>query len=550
MSNDTRGASGSCHRRGFFKRSGLAGAATLAAAKLRWVPNSLRAEVDRHQPSAAPPRKRWLFWDLWKLDSWENLELLQGKPQFRPEASYSDPSEPKRGGNFPVVFFDQDVSLWRMFYSVGWQPYTLMLAESEDGYAWRPAQVRHASSDDAKQPANHLYTLAGGEAGAVYLDPIAADGNRFKLFGRRHGEAVFRRAVADPSHVWHEIASREGPKRYISESVTLGSRDGLVWEELSAFDWGRPDWHPEPPIFAYYNRQQDAHYMTVRPGWGDRRVCLRHTRDFQDWSPPELLFQMDTLDDQAPIGLYGMPVFPYGIGYVGLLWVFHNSSSQRVSSFNQFFGTMDAQLAFSYDGARFFRGRRTPFLERTPHPQHGCTQLRPSSLVETDTEIRIYSEAARSPHGLENKMQRTTEEPLKAVTLHTLRKDGFMYVASRGDWARMQSKPLAIWTPEILINAEARFGEVLYQITDEKSVPVEGFTFDDCAALQAQDDLGYPLAWKDVSLDAVVGKVIRLEFRWRNAKIYSLAASYHFLDAHDQWMLYDGKTIDTELFDF
>jgi hypothetical protein len=538
------------HRRGFFKKAGLASATTVAATQLAWAPQRLFAgRGNRVAPSREAP-KRWLFWDLWKLDYWDNLQWEQGRPEFREEATYSDPSDPHRGGNFPTVFYDHDASLWRMFYSVGWQPYTLMLAESEDGYAWRPAAARHDAGGESTVPPNHLYTLEGGAAGGVYLDPVAKDGYRFKLFGRRHGEVAFRRAVADPSHVWHEIAKREGKKRYISDSVTLASRDGFQWEERPAYDWGRPDWHPEPPIFAYYNRHREQHFMTVRPGWGDRRVCLRHTDDFQTWSPPELLFQMDTLDDQAPIGLYGMPVYPYATGYVGLLWVFHNSSSQSVSSFNQFFGTMDAQLAFSYDGVRFFRGRRTPFLERTPHPQHGCTQLRPSSLVETDSEIRIYSEAARSPHGLENKMQRGTEEPLKAVTLHTLRKDGFMYLASRGDWARMQSKPLAVWTPEILINAQARYGELRYQVTDEKSVPVEGFTFDDCVPLVARDELASPLAWKDASLEAIVGKVIRLEFRWRNAKIFSLTATYHFLDAQDQWMLYDGKTIDTELFDF
>ena len=52
---------------------------------------------------------------------------------------------------------------------------------------------------------------------------------------------------------------------------------------------------------------------------------------------------------------YTMPVFAYGTAYIGLLWLFHNSSSRPVGSFNQFFGTMDAQLAYSYDAVRFVR---------------------------------------------------------------------------------------------------------------------------------------------------------------------------------------------------
>ena len=38
--------------------------------------------------------------------------------------------------------------------------------------------------------------------------------------------------------------------------------------------------------------------MTVRPGWGDRRVCLQSTPDFRQWSGPELLFQPDALDGE------------------------------------------------------------------------------------------------------------------------------------------------------------------------------------------------------------------------------------------------------------
>ena len=43
--------------------------------------------------------------------------------------------------------------------------------------------------------------------------------------------------------------------------------------------------------------------------------------------------------------------------------------------------------------------------------------------------------------------------------------------------------------------------------------------------------------------------VAQAEVQLRNAHVYSLQAAYHFLDAQDQWMLYDGKEIDTTLFD-
>jgi hypothetical protein len=46
-----------------------------------------------------------------------------------------------------------------------------------------------------------------------------------------------------------------------------------------------------------------------------------------------------------------------------------------------------------------------------------------------------------------------------------------------------------------------------------------------------------------------VGKVIRLELTFRNARIYAVRGSYHWLDALDVAMCQDGKAIDTSLFD-
>ena len=44
---------------------------------------------------AAAPRKV-LFFDLWKLDYWDNVELKQGEPKWVEEGTYSDPAFPDR----------------------------------------------------------------------------------------------------------------------------------------------------------------------------------------------------------------------------------------------------------------------------------------------------------------------------------------------------------------------------------------------------------------------------------------------------------------------
>ena len=529
------------------RRSFLGGGAAsllLAGFPLRF---SAAARRQEEKPGTSP--KKLLFWDLARLDHWDNVERVQGEPRFRPEAVYTDPGGGRAGVIFPSVWRDPAGGPWRMVYSLRWSPFTLMLAESDDGIRWRPAPRPDIVPEGGKIAPHHLFTLPSGEGSGVYRDPVAADGFPFKIFARVGGEPALKRALADPGHPWHAVAAAEGAKRYISDTVTLVSRDGIAWSIKPDGRWDQKGWHPEPPVFAFYNPKRRRHVLTARPGWGDRRVVLRETEDFRTWEDPELLFQPDPLDDRAPIGLYGMPVIPYGTGYVGLLWIFHNSSSVPVGSFNQFFGVMDAQLAFSTDGRRFFRGPRRPFVSRTPEPEHGCTQIRPSSVVVTDSEIRIYSEAHRGAHGREGKEQKRHEEPLSAMTLHTLRRDGFAYLRPRGDTGRIQTKPLVLRRPEIRMNAEARFGEVRWQATDVRSRPLEGLSFEDCEPLRSGESLSHPLKWKNAGLGPWVGKPIRLEIEIRNAALYALEGDWHFLDAHDMWMLEDGKAIDSSLFD-
>lgn len=504
--------------------------------------------------STEHPSRKILFFDLWKLDYWDNIELAQGEPKFLPEATYVDSADPNRGVHFPSIWQDKKSGKWRMVHSLKWSPFTLMAAESNDGIHWKPHPVPDTEPQGGKVAPHHLLTIPDGEGSGVYIDPEETDGYRFRIFGRQHGAAVLKRALADPQHRWHKIAKAEGEKRYMSEGITLVSKDGLHWEVKTGghWDWLQDDWHPEPPVFAFWNYKTKKHSMLARPGWGDRRQCIRTTSDLKTWSNPELLFQPDSQDTQGPIGFYGMPVHPVGngAGFVGLLWVFHNSNSEPVGSFNQFFGTMDNELTYSYDGVRFNRSTRKPFLKLNPFPEYGCTQIRTCSLVERDEDILIYSEGHRGEHGRERSEQKKNDEPLGAMIVHRLRKDGWMFLRSRGDWARIQTKPLTLFAPTIALNVSAPYGEVRFQITDEKSQPLDGFSFDDCIPIRGVDTLNGELKWKDSPDRAqLIGEVLRLEIKFRNANLYAIDMAHHFLDAQDKWLLKDGKKIPAKLFD-
>jgi hypothetical protein len=245
-----------------------------------------------------------------------------------------------------------------------------------------------------------------------------------------------------------------------------------------------------------------------------------------------------------------MPVFEYERQYVGLLWVFHNATSEPTRSFNRFVGWLDCQLTYSFDGMRFFRSARDPLVALTEPDEHGCGGIEPSSMVVTDDEIRIYSCGSKAQHGTNFQTRRAGAKNFEALLLHTLRKDGFTYLRSRGSWASLTTKPLVLFDGELYLNLEAPWGELRYQLTDLKSEPIEGFTFDDCAPLIRENSLQASLRWRDKSAASLIGQPLRLHLQWRDARLYAVRGRFHFLDAQDMHLLQDGQPIDPTRFDF
>lgn len=500
----------------------------------------------------ASDEKSWQFWDLWKLDTFTGAELRQGEPQLRSDLAYEDPLLGSLS-SWPSVSRDPASGKWRMYYGAAWRPLTLLGAESEDGLHWTPMRTEeHASAPDGepKQAPHHLFTLPSGSGGSVYVDPDAADGYPYKLLAIQTNRIAKERALALPAHPFHELANEvEGSPRYFSDHLVVKSRDGVRWEADYSMVWNRPGWHPEPPVFGFRNKHTGRHVFTSRPGHGDRRVALVDTGDFREWSEPELLMQPDPLDEGL-IEIYGMPVFPYGGAYVGLPWVFHINSTDRPNKYNRSLGWIDCQLAYSFDGKRFQRGRRHAFIPRAAPGEYGGGHIQPSAMAAVGDEIRIWSTAGKHSHGMGALMEaRGGRSGLAAITLHTLRKDGFTYLTSTGAWAHIISKPLALRSPDLTLNAAAPQGEVRCRIVDVEGRPIEGFDFADGRELVDVDATTLDLTWKG-DWSSVVGKPVRLELRWLNGRVYALRGDWHFLDAQDWHLLEDGQAINPRWFDY
>jgi hypothetical protein len=216
-------------RRGFLKTSGVVSTASLLALHAR--PASATEKIEK----AATPQqsmdtvRTWHFLDLWRFDHFDNLKLRQSQPEWQADATYCEPHIGSLSG-WPTVFRHEESGRWRMLYSADWKPYSLMIAESDDGIHWQPLPQPDIKPAGGKRAPHHLFTLPDGSGGGVYLDPVAADGFPFKVFVHQHGQEVVERAIADPTHRWHTIAKQEGAKRYLADEFTLVSRDGLHWK--------------------------------------------------------------------------------------------------------------------------------------------------------------------------------------------------------------------------------------------------------------------------------------------------------------------------------
>lgn len=90
-------------------------------------------------------------------------------------------------------------------------------------------------------------------------------------------------------------------------------------------------------------------------------------------------------------------------------------------------------------------------------------------------------------------------------------------------------------------------GKPLVSLDDGK-----GFEFENSVPLKTDNTLNHSLKWEDgADLTTALNQPVRLEIKLRQARIYSLRMTHHFLDAHDMRLLQNGKPLpENPRFDF
>ena len=280
---------------------------------------------------------------------------------------------------------------------------------------------------------------------------------------------------------------------------------------------------------AFWDERYGKYVAYVRfRSYGYRAVGRTESKDFDHWSPPELVFA-------AAARIYNMGVTPYQDIYVATPWIYWFPDTMGPPQDS----IMSPLLAMSRDGWSFQfvtnrkHCREEPFL---PLPEEEYIPTGPagsrdasmvrmsSSLVVLEDKILFFYGQTSDSHGPEMGSE---------IGMATLRLDGFVALvhsttvsaksmALTGDGGRvgrLVTKPFVLAGDQIYINAVSdEGGKIKVVLLDGAGKPVPGFK----SMSIRGDGVKLPVTWRSgANLGQWRGKPVRLEFIIYQAKLYS-----------------------------
>ncbi|MBM4072102.1 MAG: hypothetical protein FJ271_24725 [Planctomycetes bacterium] len=177
--------------------------------------------------------------------------------------------------------------------------------------------------------------------------------------------------------------------------------------------------------------------------------------------------------------------------------------------------------ADSWDLSWVYAGR--PIVPRGPAGSFDMDMVFPSSTVVTHKgEHWLYYAGANERHGTFEIKPPVLFERQHAVGLAKLRLDGFVCLEAKAKLGTVVTRPFLQEGKELQVNVDAKRGEVMVGVLDEKGQPIRGFSGDDARNAGNIDELRWQPRWKsDADFAALKGRTIRLKFTLQNARLYA-----------------------------
>lgn len=423
----------------------------------------------------------------------------------RPVRHPANPLIAGRGG-YVNVHYDEQAVVHRMWYQTHhpeWRErpdhpkYAIAYAESADGLEWELPNLGQHQWRGGKD--NNICWLPPGRRGAS-------------------GGHVIDAATIPES-------DRRG-YRYImvysgSDGLALvGSEDGVRWDDDGAMTIKHI--HSDTYNNIVYDPDRRRYVMTLRPkhvyragqeamidsGMSRRVARLVNDELWTEWSePPQTLLLPDETDaDRGFTAFYGMGVtHAHGL-FWGFLWPF------------KFNDDIYTELVVSRDAEHYRRFADQPRLIDMGEEGawddgmvYGGTRW-----IEAGNQWRLYYAGHDGPHG--------SRERTAGIGLATIRKHGFVSLLGPPRGGVVVTRRLVWPGGKLVINADARKGDLTVRVSDAERKPLEGFDHADCVPFRG-DNTDHVAHWNTRSIEELAGESIRLEFYVRDADLYSFRAA-------------------------
>lgn len=472
------------------------------------VLTSLMSEMERGaaQGTHRLDSDKHLFLDGFLIAEKTNVALAVNPPQRRELVIVADKLWERNGiTSYCNVFYDENTKEYRLYYVPIHLPsnpiFRLALATSKDGVHWEKPSLGAVEWQGSKE--NNI-VIDGQREGTVMIDPNGAAEKRYV---------------------------------FLSSEPTLRTRlftspDGIHW---TMHPTKISDYHSDSQISTFWDDQlrKYVHYPRVghRGRATGRVVTSAMDEVWQDEIPVAL-----SADDMDPPGvdLYTNSAQKYALAknvYLAFPTPYYHYNEPDRAYLNEPAlklggksndGTIDTQLATSRDGIRWTR-YRVPYV---PLYQHEELHLKiamifPGMLYYPD-RIDQYFGGYAFTHGDTNARERLKGRELGGIFRVSQRIDGFisMDFAYGGGVIVTQPFTFAGNRLELNVNTSAA-GEGRVAILDESGKEVDGFGLADCRIVNG-DYLSEVVEWKKGSdVSPLAGKVVRLRFEMRGAKLYA-----------------------------
>lgn len=408
-----------------------------------------------------------------------------------------EPDRPWEGDRVYIygsVYFDEAAYQLRMWYMSRPQAAKgdcVLFATSQDGVRWTKPSLDSSGR-------NMVFPI---HSPSVLLDRRESDpAKRYKMLGSKSG--AYHAAFSSDGQHWAFYP--KNPVLKHSDTITL-SQDPTTGEYLA--------YHKCP--------------AKIR-GFGRRVVWLARSRDFQDWTEPELVFAPDEEDDawakrpDERTEVYNMSVYPHAGGFVGLPTIFRVTAARRPKSEltpgqSPDDGPIDVQLATSADGGTW--GRTQPRVNIIPRGAPGTFDGGSilgvsSTAVHVGDETWVYYTAMTTTHG--------GPMPPKRLSIGRAawRRHGFASLDA-ADKGRVETKPVRLGARSLVVNADAGHGELRVALLEADGRAIPGFALGDSEPL-CKDSTRSIARWRSAA-SVPTDRPVRVVIEMKNAKLFSLS---------------------------